>query len=381
MPTIFSPAISVQRTAALDGQLQSPRKKRKRLNATQNVDQELEQDMLQKTSKNPIELEYTAVVSPLERLQRRVAGQPLDQSPPPFPFPHAGRAATAGGTDDEQLNTGSLSSMRSNNVPLTLHLQHLAALTAIVHRSLLTEDFTRAARALGLMFREDSVNRHVAVRSQGYMGIAAEVLLRQGCSRQGSAAEVSPAGLLFTREGFENAKRFYERLIIRHPYHKSWPGSVNAVDFYLAMFNLWIYVTHAENSGSAADVHECDGITHSPSSSPRSDSPHFGSRAKVREIEQANEIASRMDTCMATLPYMDEPELIRLRAMVALWIADLHDDVGSMQTTLDPDAFSGRSNELDAETSRSEHAREASRARDFARDLVERLAGGPRHDE
>src|SRR3954451_11287503 len=33
--------------------------------------------------------EYSAVLTPQERSQYRIAGQPFDQNPPPEPFPHA----------------------------------------------------------------------------------------------------------------------------------------------------------------------------------------------------------------------------------------------------------------------------------------------------
>ncbi|EXJ90520.1 hypothetical protein A1O1_03623 [Capronia coronata CBS 617.96] len=383
MPTIFSLALGTQRTAGLDAQLQSARKKRKRLQATQDGMQEQGHDASQNQVKSNIELEYTAVVSPLERLQRRVAGQPLDQPPPPLPFPHAGRASTISWTVDELPGTDDSATSGSasvDNVSRSLHLQHLAALTAIVHRSLLTEEFTRASRALGLMFREDSVRRNAATRNHGYTGIAAEVLLRQGCSRE-AAGDIPQATLPFTREGFENAKRFYERLIIKHPYHKSWPTSVNAVDFYLAMFNLWIYVTHAENNAAPSDLRQEDENLDASARSPRIDRTYSHARAKVRELEQANEIAIRMDTCMATLPYMDEPELIRLRAMVALWTADLHDYISDDQRDPEQQVFSDLAGEPDDATSRREHAREADLARDLARELLARLEGDPRSDE
>jgi len=206
-----------------------------------------------------------------------------------------------------------------------LHLQHLAALAAIVQRSLLKEDFSRASRALGLIFREDVVGRSAAIRNQGFMGIGAEVLLRQ--SRvQGEVSRRVAGAVAAPSEGLENAKRFYERLAIKHPYHKSWPGSVNAVDFYLALFNIWIYVVHADNTQPSHAASAIESSMWSPSSSPLLERTTVKSRSTARELEQANEIAIRMDTCMASLPYRDEPELIRLRRMVALWVADLQED-------------------------------------------------------
>jgi hypothetical protein len=253
-------------------------------------------------------------------------------------------------------------------------MQHLAALTTILHRSLLKEDFPRASRALGLLFREDLVSENAAIRTQGFMGIAAEVLLRNGSSRDPSL-DSAPASLPFTHEGFEKAKRFYERLIVRHPYHKSWPHAVNAIDFNLAMFNLWIYVVHSECT-SLEDSHE--DIEND-----------VGASRKVRELDQANQIANRMDTCMASVPYMDEPELIRLRAMVALWIADLHEDCAFMAKDNDSRAGDGLLEEHDpprlAEEERiswqNEHLRDAGLARDMAEELLSKLRGRATSDD
>ncbi|KAL2394779.1 hypothetical protein ABEF95_000642 [Exophiala dermatitidis] len=386
MPTIFSPAVSTLRIPTLTAEPQSSRKKRKRAR-TQDAVHEQEQDFSQESIKSKDDIEYTAVVTPLERLQRRVAGQPLDRLPPPFPFPHAGEKSEASWLEDRLSATGeppSTHPTKLDDKPRSLHLQHLAALTAIVHRSLLTEDFGRAARALGLMLREDIFSRNAAVRNRGYMGIAAEVLLRNGSSGQAAGGDSRP-GIGFTREGFQNAKRFYERLIIRHPYHKSWPGAINAVDFYLAMFNIWIYVAHEETLTAVFDLGAGEGRAESPTSSPYADRSPFHIRTKVRELDQANEIANRMDTCMATLPYMDEPELIRLRAMVCLWIADLHDDIGRTQLSrlrhTSPDTQASSDQLEEEETSSGEHTRDAARARDMARDLIARLEGGPTSDE
>lgn len=50
-------------------------------------------------------------------------------------------------------------------------------------------------------------------------------------------------------------------------------------------------------------------------------------------MAQAREIAARMDSCMTTIPYSDDFELIRLRGMVSSWIADLIDDLVDDQST------------------------------------------------
>ncbi|KIW66584.1 hypothetical protein PV04_05904 [Phialophora macrospora] len=379
MPNIFSPPVAAHRSHPTSwGLLQASHKRKKQKLVENDAGNEDEDDgpspdvKIQSSSN----LEYTAVVTPQERHQRRVAGQPLDQEPPQFPFPHAADPATKTGAVRHTLLEGrnrtdmSQPSERSHS----LHMQHLAALTAILHRSLLKEDFPRASRALGLLFREDLVNENAAIRTQGFVGIAAEVLLRNGSLRDPSL-DSAPASLPFTHEGFEKAKRFYERLIVRHPYHKSWPHIVNAIDFYLAMFNLWIYVVHSE----------CTTIEDSPEDIEND----VGPRRKVRELDQANQIANRMDTCMATVPYMDEPELIRLRAMVALWVADLHEDCAFVAKNDDSRAADGlleqhdlpQSAEEERTSRQNEHLREAGLARDMAQELLSKLRGRATSDE
>lgn len=371
----------------------SSKTKRKRIRDEGKVGQAQDQDQDQddESTRSMADLEYTAVVSPLERLQRRVAGQPLDQPPPALPFPHAGIPLTNGWTKQETVRAERWSSTPSSEDSRSLHMQHLAVLTAIVHRSLLWEDFSRAFRAIGLLFREDVVSHNAAARTHGFMGIAAEVLLRYGCPRD-LASDVKPTSLPLTRDGFEKAKRFYERLIIRHPYHKAWPGSVNSVDFYLAMFNLWIYVVHAESTAKAFSDGEDESIVESATSSPRIERSIPQSRTKLRVLEQANEIAARMDTCMATMPYADEPELIRLRAMVALWVADLNEACVRIAAPLDQvralsDSNASPSSPLFDEDQSSMtrpgqgHEHEAALARDYARGLLSRLEGRPRSEE
>ncbi|OAL39406.1 hypothetical protein AYO20_01276 [Fonsecaea nubica] len=392
MPHIFVPPVATRRARPTAWELVSGKNKRKRMTMQENdATQGEEQDNqtiynVDGQLETSVNLDYTAVVTPVERLQRRVAGQPLDQPPPPFPFPHAEVPPTnsqeARGEVDKEKESAQLSKVSDSS--RSLHLQHLAALTTIVHRSLLKEDFPRAARALGLIFREDIVSKYAAVRTQGYMGIVAEVLLRNGAPKERVPTQRFSA-LPFTHEGFENAKRFYERLIVRHPYHKSWPEAVNAVDYYLAMFNLWIYVVQFQY----ATVHEVDeSDMDSVTSSPRAGKSNSQSHKKVRELEQADQIASRMDTCMATVPYMDEPELIRLRAMVALWIADLHEDCaylgrldGLDAVDMPLDQFHAAPSPITHQPSdQDEHSREAARARDKAQDLLSRLESETRND-
>ena len=80
-------------------------------------------------------------------------------------------------------------------------------------------------------------------------------------------------------------------LVLRYPFHRSRPESVNAIDFYLAMFSLWIYVAQTEGQ----DVSN-DHLRHHeqmPESSAQAESGK-------QELQHADEIGARMDKCMAT---------------------------------------------------------------------------------
>lgn len=339
MPTIFAPPIGAHHLVVTVRRPLASRNKRKRTNTDEEDEEDEENETIHEQTRRGLidrqspttqttDPEYTAVVSPDERLQRRVAGQPLDQPPPPLPFPHAQPSLPVGHKSHAEKSLN-VQPAKLDDRPRSLHFQHLAALTAVVHRSLLKEDFSRASRALGLLFREDLVRRSAAIRTQGLVGIAAETLLRQGSSRK-PATDGTSTTFESSLEGLENAKRFYKRLIIQHPYHKSWPGSVNAVDFYIAMFNLWIFAVQAQNIANAHTASDVESSRGSATSSPLLEKTGARPGGKARELEQADEIASAMDTCMASMPFQDERELVRLRAMVALWIADLHEGLTSI---------------------------------------------------
>jgi len=343
MATIFAPPIITRRrsTSNVTTQADGTRKrKRRRTTITTTSAPEGHEtagrDGQESVDDDTYSIEYSTVISPVERRQRRVAGQPLDKPVPTFPFPHAKPSQAVERESREALSRSATAAARRPRDNLKpLHGQHISALTAVVHRSLLTRDYARAARALGLLFREDAGARSAHLRSQGFWGIGAEVLLHEGTAKHPSPVEAEQAvgapnlaperslpGLSFSRMGFERAQRYYEKLIIRHPYHKSWPESVNSIDFYLAMFNLWIYVVQ-ENSHLSASHNggSQDGLEDLLSPWEAS----AGLQAKMKELEQAGEIAARMDACMASVPYSDDLEMVRLRAMVALWVADLND--------------------------------------------------------
>lgn len=253
--------------------------------------------------------EYSAVITPEERTQRRLAGQPVDEQPPVSPFPHAALPK-----DDHESALDHRLTLSSTNPSHSLRVQHLAAMTALLHRCLETRDYRRASRALALISRTEIQGKTIDLRHAGLWGIGAEILLRTHPS--------SELGFI-SRQGFEKAKAFYDKMAVQNPWNTSWPHVVNAQDFKLAMFGLWIYVVcHEAKRLQSLDLFD----------SARSQEALAGAlQSKRWELAEAERVAQEMDSLMSTLPFMDDQELIRLRGMVALWIADLLDALDQLE--------------------------------------------------
>ncbi|KAL3488720.1 extracellular mutant protein 11-domain-containing protein [Aspergillus germanicus] len=317
----------------------------------------------------------SAVLSLEEAHQYRVAGLDFNEELPGGHFPHGPAKGKSRGVNTRRSTEKQPSSLspherisQSAAHEGNLRHQHLAVLTSILDRCLANGDYIRAGRAWGLIIREHFGGRPIDIRIGSRWGIGAEILLRQGQQksieppetdreallsvllRQGQQKSTEPPesereatertdepnGLWFTREGFENAKLYYETLVIQHPYQKTMPNATSALDFYPAMFGLWIYVTHEESAharrrivkgdlkltGEASDEEDDQSDPgHHYYRSARHQSMVAGIRAN--ELVEAQKIAARIDEIIVSPPYSDSPELLELRSMVSLWIADL----------------------------------------------------------
>jgi hypothetical protein len=361
---IFSLPVPVYRQSKLPLRNGSPSRERKRKrrqfaqnDKTKSMDPSGETDEPQHVgSKQGSQFpEYSAVLTPDERSQYRVAGQPFDLNPPTKPFPHGPRSQLG----DFSRTTESLSNRLTDLDPpiynpslgsrhLPLHQQHLGAITALLHRALSEGDFDRAERALSLILRDEVGGRRLDIRAEGRWGIGAEILLRQSTqvkhkqkvrsmdrsddAENSIKSEQGPAW--FARKGFEDARRYYERLIVQYPFHKPNAGAVSALDFYPAMFGLWLYVVQEESKLHAEPLDDStfSEMSQDEDSADPQRRPSSILASKQRSLGQAREIADRMDACMTTIPYSDDFELIRLRSMVALWLADLIDDIVEKQS-------------------------------------------------
>lgn len=289
------------------------------------------------------------ILTPNESHQYRIAGLPFDRELPGGHFPHG--PAKEGYPIKENVPARLFEDLSFLNPPIfapqagahqgNLRLQHLGVLTAVLHRSLLRGDYTRAGRAWGLILREEFRGSPVDVRSEGRWGIGAEILLRRGQSdaptaaRDSSRNTASDEGNIsfpFTQNGFTQAKEYYERLILNHPYSRSAPHVISALHFYPAMFGLWIYVAQGRSKMAVKDVMDLENTPDERSdeedssidSSRESKKRHsLIATIRTQELEQAQQIATRLDQLLGSPPYSDSPELLELRGMVSLWIGDL----------------------------------------------------------
>ncbi|EAW13954.1 uncharacterized protein ACLA_069850 [Aspergillus clavatus NRRL 1] len=293
-------------------------------------------------------------LSPDEAHQYRVAGLSFDRELPGGSFPHApARTGRAKGETHGDI----LKSLSSLSPPIyppqsaahqgNLRLQHLAAITTVLHRCLLHGDYIRAGRAWGLILREEYAGSPIDVRVDGRWGVGAEILLRRGRQISESAAtrseeenDLARTRYLpkpcFTRKGFEDAKHYYERLVVQHPYRKSAPDAVSALHFYPAMFGLWVYVAQEESVIAREEIQSrpedlpgefSEDEDTEPGYDGKSGSKqgriHLLASVRAKELEEAQQIAARMDEILMSPPYSDSPELLELRGMVSLWIGDL----------------------------------------------------------
>lgn len=265
--------------------------------------------------------EYSAIITPEERAQRRLAGQALDHPPPSAPFPHAPPLESSVVPDEDGAHYTDHVLPLEPSQPYSLRYHHLAVMTAILHKSLQQGDYVRASKAMAVVLRTEVLGRSVDLRHAGFWCIAAEILLRDN--------RLSADHTLW-KSGFGKAKLFYDKLARQHPWHRSWPAAINAQDFKISMFSLWIYAVCIENR--RLQEQESDRNLDSASPSSRSEL-----QAKRWELGEAEAIAKEMDALMGTIPFIDDIELIRLRAMVALWMADLLDDIDSLTTDVESD--------------------------------------------
>ncbi|XP_014553929.1 hypothetical protein COCVIDRAFT_18253 [Bipolaris victoriae FI3] len=307
----------------------------------------------------------TAVSPAPEKAQLRVAGLLPDRAHdvPPPPFPHAPASTLKkphGSTRiQQQMASPPVHLYAVDPAPTHplahdphdgLKRSHLDNLSTLMHSCLLKGDYDRASRAWGMILRTQVAGgTHVDPRNHGRWGVGAEILLRRNpqTPRPDSHDTPQPAHQtsLFSPEGFELARNYYERLIVQHPTRKTQPYAVDERIFYPPMFSLWIYEVREKSKRAKMQLQDELANRSVTSRSMSVDSAASGrpddSGAKEEairtdELAQAIEIAERLDQVISSPPFDRQANLLQLRANVALWISDLA--LGTLDVDEDWDA-------------------------------------------
>lgn len=240
--------------------------------------------------------------------------------------------------------------VRNGSRRMGFRQQHLAALTTILHKCILEGDYIRAGRTWGILLRTEVNGRFMDLRAHDRWGFGAEILCRrrsqpiESTSRQQksfNSAEDSKkqtsfdSNQWFSSEGFEKARGYYERLILQHPYRQAFPNAVSALDFYPAMFGLWIYSEQEKyelllKTLSEADfsiAQELKKSEHTDKSDP-SGRPHTAAHLQEEDtnlafLRRGKEIAARLGEILVSPPFSDSAGLWDLQRMVNRWNEDL----------------------------------------------------------
>lgn len=281
-----------------------------------------------------------STLEPGQIAQYKIAGQPFNEDLPGPNFPHEAQkpaiyASANVSENDLAAIEGSTPAARNH---IGMRRQHLAALTTVLHRCMLEGDYVRAGRAWGTLLRVDLEGHSMDLRTDGSWGIGAEILMfrasqlarnqvqelnnqREDSSEESDSIE-RPAEYntvsFFSRDGFLKAKDYYERLILQYPYRKAAPHTVSSLDFYPAMFGLWIYSIQEQSKTTYNAAREDDR-----GELQQEEDAEIHARIQRQALEQAAEISARLDELLVSPPYSDHPKLWRLRGMVAVWEADL----------------------------------------------------------
>lgn len=297
------------------------------------------------TSRSRAQL-YTSHASP-EIAQLRVAGLlPEEESEiPPKPFPHAPvrlvKERCGPGKIQEEIaksptrlyavnGLSKTNSLNKQSATTSLKYSHLNNLSTVMHRCLLDGDYQRAGRAWGILLRTQIAGgRPVDPRNHERWGIGAEIIL---CRRAGPTSDDNQQDVdveLFSDEGFELAREYYERIIVQYPYRTLSPHSVDERSFYPAMFSLWLFEVNEKSKRAMQQVRD-DTARRSRSVSLNSvtDDTTTDTRARedaiqVEELAGALEIAERLDQLVASPPFDKQANLLDIRGQICLWISVL----------------------------------------------------------
>ncbi|KAK3898265.1 RNA polymerase I-specific transcription initiation factor rrn11 [Staphylotrichum tortipilum] len=231
------------------------------------------------------------------------------------------------------------------------HRARLGLLTTLLRRALAQGDVATARRAFGLLARARVRGRKVDLRWEGFWEVGVEVLMREADASSAGGEN----GAMGWGEEYSEAGRlgmFLRFLMQQYPYSRQHVASSagSAVGFRVALFagemeGVWegqrrglerFRGEEEDEVMGGFDDEEVDGDHERGRAQLEDDEDHLRGvsqherRLRRRENElrlealrRMTDLAQRMDTAMETVPFSRDPELLRLRAMVALYVGDL----------------------------------------------------------
>ena len=294
-------------------------------------------------------------------IQYETSGHPIGKTLPGSSFPHAFRQRP---TDSPQPKSNSkfsdeLANLRpalcvaagpASNIenaksgPVGMRQQHLIALTAVLHKCVLEGDFVRAGRAWGMLLRAEHNGHSLDLRTNDRWGLGAEIILRREAqlvhNKDQSEKTFIPRDL-FSPQAFEQAKDYYERLVLQYPYRKAFPNTTGPQDFYFAMFTLWIYSVEKQHPLALAEIQEgaANGERTNARAVDQDDCESVSDRERRQRrqrkavhkdtLQRANKIAARLGELLMSPPYSDNIRYSQLQGMLNIWIKDLSEAHGA----------------------------------------------------
>ncbi|KAI6353628.1 hypothetical protein MCOR25_008917 [Pyricularia grisea] len=284
---------------------------------------------------------------PLPR--EKLSGRQSSSSPPP---PE---------TNNDDEDTGKDAKRRQNAEQVhRVAERHLGVLTALIHRSLEEGDIARAKRAFGLLVRSEIRGASVDLRKNGYWALGAEILMREGerpPSLSGDEAAVDEEGDAMRSDDGDGDKEetipcrwgrasnmpavrdYFRSLISQYPWNRFHPRSISALSFWPALLGCELYNTWIEQVRAlrrldieAEDWSLVDDSNDEVDPDGAGDSAYLKLERRKREardairldaLRQMRDVARSMDDLMIAPPYSTSHELLRLRGMIALYMADL----------------------------------------------------------
>ncbi|KAM3420026.1 hypothetical protein BST61_g3336 [Cercospora zeina] len=326
-----------------------------------------------------------------------VAGWPREVPLPGANFPHAAHpepAARRPSVEDELagLNPPIYVPKKSPDDPIgSVRGRHLNNLTAILHKCMLNHDWKRASRAWGLILRTEIAGFAPDVRQHGRWMVGAELLMRRdqtwesvpiSMGDQSSETEDSrprPVAPVLSNEGFHLAREYYERMSLQYPHiPRARHTSVNACAIYPALFNVWLYEVQGRSKRARqklADFHEAADYDDAPSArSDESDQRRNLRLIRTRELSDAKPLVKRLDDLLLNPPYDTSAELLELRGMISLWLANMHKTLAELKDRPQTGHVDDTIDDDEPELSAVQHKLQAESERDKAKGIFQRMA-------